>query len=178
MLKRIENLPNWCLVNKNPSFYDTESKTVLEETVKIYGKIQELISDYNLFVNEVNKKIDEFTTSTDKDQECFKQTITKLIEDYIVSIDTKISKQDLEIKEAVNFMKENISESLVELINEMKESGELNDVILNALEEVNTRLTALENKTVNLEYNEEIESLNLVGDTPDEVVSQLLEGEY
>lgn len=161
MLKRIENLPNWCLVNKNPSFYDTESKTVLEETVKIYGKIQELISDYNLFVNEINKKIDEFTTSTDKDQECFKQTITKLIEDYIKSIDTKISEQDLIIKENITYIKENLSEGIKNIIDEMNESGELSETILDAFNGVNERIVNLENTEYTLVYEEGTENLIL-----------------
>ena len=127
MLKRIENLPNWCLVNKNPAFYDTESATVLEETSKIYGKMQELVNDYNAFANEVNTKISEFITSTNEDQECFKTEITKIMEDYISMIDEKIKRLDYEVTSQLN-----------ELINKAIEEGKL--VITTNYDETNENL--------------------------------------
>lgn len=150
-MKRIENLPNWCLTNKYPSFHDTESATVLEETSKIYGKMQDLVNDYNLFANEVNNKIAEFTTSTNEDQECFKTEITKLIENYIESIDMKVA-------ELLNEMKND----LAQIVQNMLDSGEIDEEILNVFNRLDTRVKAIENTEYTLEHNSTTEELNLV----------------
>ena len=150
-MKRIENLPNWCLVNKNPSFYDTESATVLEETAKVYGKMQELINDYESFANEVNNKITEFTTSTNEDQECFKAEITKILENYIKSIDMKVD-------ELTSYLKDNLTQT----IETMMKNGELDEAIVNAVNNIGDRVVALENTEYTLEHNSTTEEITLV----------------
>ena len=113
-MKRIENLPNWCLTNKNPGFYDTESATVLEETAKVYAKVQELINDYNLFVEEIEQITDDFKTEISGNQEKFETDMTTLMHDYIHQIDTEIAK-----------MKNDIVQTATNLVEEMFENGEV-----------------------------------------------------
>ena len=43
----INQLPNWCLTNENPSFYETESATAIEMVAKLYAKVKELIESEN-----------------------------------------------------------------------------------------------------------------------------------
>ena len=149
-MKRIENLPNWCLVNKNPSFYDTESATVLEETSKLYGKMQELINDYNLFTEELNKSLTDFTTETNENQKCFTDKTTKLIEDYIKSIDMKVA-------ELTVYLKTNLAQT----IDTMLVNGEIDEEILNVFNRLDTRVNTLENTEYALVYEEGTENLFL-----------------
>ena len=56
----IKPLPKWVLTNEYPAFYDTESVTAIEMVAKLYGKMEELITTYNEFVDEINKTIADF----------------------------------------------------------------------------------------------------------------------
>ena len=67
----IKKLPHWVLSNPSPSFYETEGGTVLEQTAKVYGKMNELIDSYNTMADELNNKINEYVTLREEDQEEF-----------------------------------------------------------------------------------------------------------
>ena len=56
----ITPLPHWVLTDKFPSVYDRESVTAISMVAKLYGKMEELIADYNEFVDGVNHAIAEF----------------------------------------------------------------------------------------------------------------------
>ena len=107
----MSNLPKWIITNKFPSFFDEANGTVLEQCAILY--------------NEMIKVIEAL-----EKQECdiqeFKCCITNLIENYIKTIDLKVSEIEKDIRERIN-----------EIV----------------LEEV----------VVNLRYNEETESLEIIG---------------
>lgn len=90
MKPRIAPLPHWVLTDLQPAFYDTEAGSVLELLSKIYGKIEELINDYNLFANEVNSHLDA---------------------------------QDKEIADSVQYMKDNLTDTVNELFEQGLEDG-------------------------------------------------------
>lgn len=94
-------LPHWCLTDLQPAFYDTESGTTLQMVARVYKKIEELITNYNSFVDEINRYVDEFESGMIADFECFKNCIIKTMNDYIETIDTKINLQDTRIGEAI-----------------------------------------------------------------------------
>lgn len=176
MLKRIQLLPHWCVSSKYPAFYDTESATAIEQTAKLYGKIQELIEDYNKFVDEINKHILEFINSVNSDQAEFEERMTKVIHDYLDYMNMRMDAQDKEIRDAVSYMKDNLSQSITQIIAEMKEMGELDEAILNAIDNIgervttlettaanhNTRLETIENSKTYLNYNADTKELNLI----------------
>lgn len=162
MLKRIELLPNWAITNKKPAFYDTESKTVIEETALLYAKMQDLVIDYNSFVDEVNTKIIEFINSTETSIEEFEVGLRQEFQDFIDVIDLKVKEQDKDVAEAVKFMKDNISKSVTEVIAQMHESGEFDEAVLNAINNIGDRVSNLERTEYTLEYVEGTENLILV----------------
>ena len=127
-------LPHWCITDKFPAIYDTESATSIEQTAKVYGAMQTLIKEYNLFVDELNKQIEEFETSTTQDIACFKSCITNTISNYIQSVDMRLDNAEV-------FMKENLDDVAQKLISEAIRLG---------------KITIIE------VYNEETESLNLI----------------
>lgn len=137
----IRPLPYWVLTDLQPAFYESESGTVLQQLSRIYPKIQEVINSYNDFVRDVNRYIDEFENGIIKDFDCFKNCIIETMNNYIETIDTKINLQDMDIQNAINYMKDNIVAITTNIINQAIENGDLN---------------------VGFEYNPSNESLNFV----------------
>lgn len=132
----IRPLPRWVLTNNYPAFNDTESVTAIEMVARLYGSMQELIKDYNEFVDRVNKEIEDFEAGLYEDFDSFKECIMKLVSDYIESIDIKIGLQDTKIDnaiaeqnstiaEAVDYMKERIIETTTNLFNEYLQHGDI-----------------------------------------------------
>lgn len=121
MLKgfKLSHLPHWVITDVHPAFYDTESATAVQQTAKLYGKMQELITIYNEFVQQVNIYIDQFEKGIIKDFDCFKNCVVDTMDKYIQSIDQKIELQNStiatefqnqndEIQNAVDYMKNNL----------------------------------------------------------------------
>ena len=145
---RIVPLPHWVLTNYQSAFYDSESGTVLQALARIYPKIEELITDYNNYVKQLDSYITDFTNGIIKDFDCFKNCIIKTMTDYIQTIDTKMSvqdsfiadkfneqdtliankfsEQDEKIDNAINYMKDNIIQTATNIINQAIENGDLN----------------------------------------------------
>lgn len=190
MDKRIPTLPNWVINDIFPAVYDTESATAIEQTAKLYMTVKNMVDDYNKFANEVNKTIEEFITGVNSNQECFEKKITKTIHDYIDYMNSKIASQDKVINDTIVYIKDNLKPAIQEVIEQMKESGEFDEALTNAfnnignrvatleiantelktkvetLEEDNTdlktRLLTLENKETYLKYTEETKELDLI----------------
>lgn len=138
----IKLLPHWVLTDVNPAFYDVESKTAVEQTARVYAKMQEIIKDYNSFVDEVNKVIQEF--SINEDYEKYKEYLTKIIHDYIAMLDVKIKMQDKRIEDSIVYIKNNLSLKITEEIAKMIETGELDTAVLNAVDNLGNRVDSLE----------------------------------
>ena len=138
----LKHLPHWVLTDPQPAFYDCESATAVQQTAKIYAKMQELITLYNEFTNQVNRYITEFEDGIIKDFNCFQNCIIKTMNDYIESIDTKIDLQDSKIEESINnqnatiqnavdYMKNNLVSTVTTLFNNAVHNG---DITANLLE--------------------------------------------
>ena len=129
----IVKLPHWVLTDKFPAFYDTESKTAVEMVARLYAKVQEIIVDYNRFIDVINDEIETFTSGTSKDLEAFKLGIRQEFQDFIDLVELKLNDQDDEITEAVQYMKNNLSQSITNIVKQMQESGEFDQAIINAI---------------------------------------------
>ena len=173
MINRIPQLPIWCLPDTRPAFHDVESMTVQQQTAKLYGSMRTFIDDYNNFANEINTTISDFINSTNQDQEEFENHINKIVHDYIIMLDTKIDMQDKEIQDSIVYIKENLKQGITDVLNELIDSGEIDEVITNAFDDlgtrvstlevnssnIETRVSTLENSKVKLVYNAENESI-------------------
>lgn len=138
----IKRLPHWVISNPNPSFFETEGGTVLEQTGIMYKKVQELIEHYNSFVDEINNEIDEFISNTLAEEEEFEVKINQMIHDFTSLVNLELKNQDAEIKEAVDYMKTHIDATV-------------SDILLNLFE--------TKQITLSFEYNNETESLDIKG---------------
>lgn len=127
MLKyHIRPLPYWVLTDLQPAFYDSESGTVLQQTSRMYAKLQEALNEFNNYAKQINTYITEFENGIISDFECFKNCIIKTMNDYIESIDMKVNIQDTRISEAIEYMKDNIVATATSVINQAIENGSLN----------------------------------------------------
>ena len=126
----LRHLPHWVLTDTLPAFYDCESATAIQQTAKLYGKIQELITIYNDFVRDVNRYITEFEEGIIKDFNCFQNCVIKTMNDYIESIDTKIELQDNKIQEAIDYMKNNLVSTVTTLFNQAVQNGDIRATLL------------------------------------------------
>lgn len=126
----LKHLPHWVLTDPQPAFYDCESATAVQQTAKIYAKIQELITLYNEFTKEVNRYITEFEDGIIKDFNCFQNCVIKTMNDYIQSIDTKIELQDNNIQEAIDYMKNNLVSTVTTLFNQAVQNGDIRATLL------------------------------------------------
>lgn len=137
-------LPHWRLTDRTPAFYDTESGSAIEQTAKVYGAMRDLINEYNKFADNLNKALQSFELEIKEDNECFKKCLTELVENYIKSIDLKIDKQDLKLKEAVESMTENIASTTASVLNDMRASGDLDQMIKDNILLVENRVSNIE----------------------------------
>lgn len=97
----IELLPKMYLHGNRPSFYDSDSVTVLELSANMHGKTNELIDDYNKWVDGANRKIEEFVTSTNQNYEVFKTAMRQEFQDFIDVIDLKYEAQNQRYEELI-----------------------------------------------------------------------------
>ena len=165
---RIKPLPYWVVADSEPAFYETEGATAIQMVAKLYGKVKELISDYNTFVDEINEHIREYEEDMDASFEDFKNDITDTMNDYIASVDLKLSLQDDKIDEAVLYMKTNIVSTVTSIIEEMKESGELDEAIVEAFDNLSTRVAGLES-TLNDTVQEVTDLATAIGNKEAEI---------
>lgn len=139
----IIKLPKWVLVNKFPAFNDLESLTAIEQTARIYGKINELIESYNKYVEEINKTINDFEEEKTADINAFIERITCLSSNYINTIDIKIAHQDRQIAEIYDRFKDDVLNTVKLLVSDLKATGELDNALVEAVGELNNKVDTL-----------------------------------
>lgn len=159
LIKRITlaKLPKWVLTDPHIAFNDIESVTAIEMVARLYGKMQELIEDYNNYADQINDEIEKFETGVTKTIEEFKECVTNIMNDYIKSVDTKLALQDSKIEqgfadqndritqkfaeqdaiieEAVQYMKDNLLQSVTNLFQEYLENGDIHVNLFELYEE-------------------------------------------
>ena len=136
----LKHLPHWVLTDPQPAFYDCESATAVQQTAKLYAKMQELITLYNEFTNEVNRYITEFEDGIIKDFNCFQNCVIKTMNDYIESIDMKIELQDNNIEEAIKYMKDNLVSTVTTLFNQAVQNGDITATLVETYDSNNESL--------------------------------------
>lgn len=137
----LKPLPIWTLNEKHPAFFDSESLTAIEQTARVYGKMQELVDSYNSFAADVNETIHDWNNNIISNYNDFRAKIEKITENYIKCVDLKLHEHDKEIRKAIDYMKNNLDRTVTEEVSRSIASGTL---------------------TVDLSYLPDSENLNLV----------------
>lgn len=139
----IKLLPHWVLTDNHPAFYDTESRTAIQMVARLYGKMQELIEDYNTYIDQINQIITDFEEDFNSGVEEFKEEINGIISDFTATINEKVAGQDLAIEtfesyvngqiasqdeviaDAVNYMKTNLTQIVTDLFTQTIEDRDI-----------------------------------------------------
>lgn len=151
-IKKIELLPLWCITDKYPAFYDTESATAIEQTAKLYGAMRTLQEEYNNMATTVNATINAFINDVNADQEEFENHINKIIHDYIAMIDEKIKLQDKTIADSIDSQNEVIEDAIVYIKNNITEVA--NRIMREAVENGTIQIASV--------YEEQSKKLSIV----------------
>lgn len=143
----MRNLPFWHLTNIHPSFLDVDSKTSVEMVAKVYGAMNELITEHNKLVEQFNKYMNDLSSENDDFNKC----ITELVSNYIKLLDEKILNLETYIKTNLNDAVKVEVQSLIAsgVISTEVVKGELKNLIASGI------------FTVEGVYDEETESLNI-----------------
>lgn len=94
----IEFLPPWVETNLQPAFYDRESGTVLQQTARMYAKINDIIKVINEYQN-YDDKINELKNEIDVMQAewvAYRITVDRQLDSFMANVialvDTEINK--------------------------------------------------------------------------------------
>ena len=129
----MELLPKWVLPPTMPSIYETESFTALEMVAKVYGAMNELITEYNKFVDSVNTQMETFTAETEEQYNLFAVGLRQEFQDFIDVVDIKIKS-----------LEEKVTETSADIVKAVNDAIARGDVYIVE------------------EYDPETESLNLI----------------
>ena len=173
-------LPNWCITKNKPGFYDTESATVIEQTAKLYAAMQEMIDDYNTFVETITDKMNRFINITEHDQELYRSGLRQEFQDFIDSIDLKLKNLELnfkysesslekqynsfladaksaldefhnDVKNIQATVKTQTKEDIQAIIDDMHTSGEINEILGDSITNFDVRVSNVESKVDGIE---------------------------
>lgn len=97
----MNKLPYWNIPINIPARYDSDSATAIEQTARVYAKMQELIDNYNAFVDSVNKSVRNIDEQTKKDIQNFENNIIKLMNAFTECIQTKFDEIISNIDDAI-----------------------------------------------------------------------------
>ena len=81
----MNTLPKWALANPFPALHDFESLTVIDQTARIYGAINQLIEEWNKMIEQLSG----FEKSETESREEFELKITKVVMEFMCSWNQK-----------------------------------------------------------------------------------------
>jgi uncharacterized protein YjiK len=104
-------LPKWILANPLPALHDFESLTVIEQTARVYGAMNALITEYNNYAEAVNEQFAAFTEEEQEARKEFELSITKVMNEFRCCME--------------QYMKLNLEGTAEKLINEAIQNGHI-----------------------------------------------------
>jgi hypothetical protein len=94
------NLPAWKLTLCAP-LYDTSSTSPIEQTAQVYAKMRELVEEFNKLSENLSKSLEDYIVKDIRDMEEFKEYINCIMQEYIESVDQKLTDLDIEFKSVI-----------------------------------------------------------------------------
>lgn len=79
----VEFLPPWVETGLQPAFYDKESGTVLQQTARMYARVNMLIRMFNKLSKNTKTEIERFETAVNEDMTQYKHDINETVGNYI-----------------------------------------------------------------------------------------------
>lgn len=117
-------LPPWVETGLQPAFYDAESGTALQQTARMYAKVNQLTRHFNELSENVTNEINTFKTSVNSEIEAFEKNVNDVVDDYIDKFNALHDYvydyfDNLDVQEEIN-----------NKLDEMAEAGTLAEIII------------------------------------------------
>ena len=119
----VEFLPPWIETGLQPAFYDKESGTVLQQTARMYARVNMLIRMFNKLSRNTKTEIERFETAVNEDMTQYKHDINETVADYI--------EQFNQLHDYVHDYFDNldVQEEINNKLDDMVEQGTLQEII-------------------------------------------------
>lgn len=142
-------LPKWALLDPPSAIYDLESVTPLQQTARVYAKMQEMIREYNNFADQINNEIVAFIGSSETEISNFKESVEKRISCKFEEMDAAFSKMKVDIAKYVDakiveVYQQTIHDQLSQIVSEKIASGDIDITLVYDPETESLNITATE----------------------------------
>lgn len=124
----VEFLPPWVETGLQPAFYDKESGTVLQQTARMYARVNMLIRMFNKLSKQTKEEVESFEGTVNDEIERFEGTVNDTVEEYI----TKFN--DLHDYVHDYFDNLDVQQEINHKLDEMVSDGTIQDIIYNYLQ--------------------------------------------
>jgi uncharacterized protein YdcH (DUF465 family) len=114
-------LPRWLLPSSVPSVYDTDSKTVIEQTAKVYGAMRQLIEEYNAFSETMENAFNENNSANAAEIQNFKKSVEQRLRCQFEKMDAAFQKLAME----VNHIDRNVIQVTTDIVNQAIVDGKI-----------------------------------------------------
>lgn len=84
----VEFLPPWVETGIQPAFYDKESGTVLQQTARMYARVNMLIRMFNKLSKNTKEEVERFEGDVNDEIETFERNVNTTVGDYIERFNT------------------------------------------------------------------------------------------
>lgn len=123
----VEFLPPWVETGLQPAFYDKESGTVLQQTARMYARVNMLIRMFNKLSKNTKTEIERFETAVNEDMTQYKHDINETVANYI--------EQFNQLHDYVHDYFDNldVQEEINNKLDDMVEQGTLQEIIADYL---------------------------------------------
>ena len=126
----VEFLPPWVETGLQPAFYDKESGTVLQQTARMYARVNMLIRMFNKLSKNTKEEIERFEGVVNDEIEQFEHDVNETVDEYIEKF--------TQLKDFVDDYFENldVQEEINNKLDAMADAGTLQTIIYQYLNSV------------------------------------------
>lgn len=124
----VEFLPPWVETGLQPAFYDKESGTVLQQTARMYARVNMLIRMFNRLSKNTKDEVERFEGVVNDEIERFEGVVNDTVEDYIKKFN------DLHDYVEDYFDNLDVQAEIDHKLDEMVEQGTLQEIIASYLD--------------------------------------------
>ena len=120
----VEFLPPWVETGLQPAFYDKESGTVLQQTARMYNRVNMLIRMFNKLSKNTKEEVERFEGVVNDEIEQFEHDVNETVDEYIEKFTA--------LKDFVDDYFENldVQEEINNKLDDMLDAGTLQEIII------------------------------------------------
>lgn len=130
----VEFLPPWVATSCQPAFYDKESGTVLQQTSRMYNRVNMLIRMFNKLSKQTKDEIERFENEVDERVTKFENDVNQRVTEFENSVNDTVNnfiEQFNQLRDFVDDYFDNldVQQEINNKLDEMYQNGELADIV-------------------------------------------------